>query len=380
MNKIISFFNTYTPVVPLYKDLCKESHLNKQLKLNFYSLSSDFRGSLLEKNLGKNSLNNIWSPKIFRKKKIILSIYYFFIGFFYLFKKSDLNVFLTQPPFFYLVGSYISNLKKTPYIIHVMDVYPDIIFKKKSNNFFYRIFYQILNYLALKSYRASKKVIVIGHCMHNVLLEKGVPNEKISLLTNWASIKTKTKNSNILKKKFKVMYSGNIGYAHDVETIIKSFPKLSNFKNLNFTFVGEGRSKKMIEHASSCYDNNFITLSDFKEDRKLSQSLSSANIHLISLKEGYEGLLVPSKVYNILACGRPVIFIGNKNSEIARLINDFDCGIIINNGDSEYFTNIIQDLSENSSKLLKMSNNALKASRSISMEVLPKKYLRILTE
>ncbi len=139
------------------------------------------------------------------------------------------------------------------------------------------------------------------------------------------------------------MYSGNLGAAHDVATFVEAALKLeSRAPEVVFVFVGEGVRKAEAERLANGLGN--VRFLPYQPREKLGESLGSADVHLVGLREGFEGLLVPSKVYGALACGRPVAFVGPVGCEVARLVREEDVGFEGRPGDSESLANWIEHL------------------------------------
>jgi len=137
---------------------------------------------------------------------------------------------------------------------------------------------------------------------------------------------------------FLVGYSGNLGRAHDVDTILGAVRMLPDVR---FVFTGGGAKLDAVKNAGA----NNIEIRPYAPREQLSESLSSVDVHLVSLLPRLEGLIVPSKFYGVLAAGRPVIFIGARDGELARIIEEHRCGMVVEN--SEQLVNAIRELEAN---------------------------------
>ena len=129
-----------------------------------------------------------------------------------------------------------------------------------------------------------------------------------------------------LDKKFVVGYSGNMGRAHDFDTLIGAMKRLREEENIVFLFIGGGAGKNSLEVAVKQFNLDNCIFKPYQKRTNLSESLSVPDVHFVSLNPGLEGLIVPSKIYGIIAAGRPSIFVGDLNGEIARMLNKFNCG------------------------------------------------------
>ncbi len=163
---------------------------------------------------------------------------------------------------------------------------------------------------------------------------------------NWAdaALHPVPRESNVLRQEwqlgdsFVVAYSGNLGRAHDVATIASTMQALAGDPSIRFLIIGGGAKQKQLEGLPS------VQFRPYQPRDVLSESLSAADAHLVSLQPPLEGLIVPSKFYGVLAAGRPVLYIGAHDSELARLTLDHGLGYVIAPGDSTALTAAIREL------------------------------------
>ena len=136
---------------------------------------------------------------------------------------------------------------------------------------------------------------------------------------------------------FVVGYSGNLGRAHEFETIMGAMRQLPEVR---FLFTGGGAQLEAVKRAASPN----ASFRPYAPREELSASLSAADAHLVSLKPALEGLVLPSKFYGVIAVGRPVIFVGARDGELARIIDEYRCGIVVEMGDVDGLTSAIRKL------------------------------------
>ena len=276
-------------------------------------------------------------------KRIINLFFYFlfaFCGGFTLKKRPDIVISLTDPPVISLLGILFSKIYKAKFIYYCNDIYPDIgIITGKLKNPFLNFLLQKSNML---SFTLADKIICIGESMKKRIIQKGIREDKISVIHNWVDTEKiyevkKEDNSFIneykLENKFIVMYSGNLGLTQNLEELLKVVQYFQNRTDIKFLFIGEGAYKKRL---MTFAQNSNLTNLDFlpyQPKEKLKFSLSAANIHLVPFQKGLTGVLVPSKIYGILACGKPFVAWVDKESEIYEIAHDFKCGITVPPGD-----------------------------------------------
>ncbi len=157
------------------------------------------------------------------------------------------------------------------------------------------------------------------------------------------------------------MYSGNIGLSQDLENIIHLADALKEQQEILFLLIGEGASKeKLVKMADSMELENIKFLS-YQEKEDLKFSLNAAHIHLVTLKKGMKGIIVPSKVYGIMAAGKPFIAAVDKGSEIDKIAKEFQCGIVSKPSSVEELRKAVLWAYKNKDKIREMGENGRKA-------------------
>ena len=182
------------------------------------------------------------------------------------------------------------------------------------------------------SLRRARVNVVLGE-----LMAGRVPNAVV--IHNWAAMKDGGRPVRQAGETpaLQVGYSGNLGRAHEVETIIGAIRALPGVR---FVFTGGGARLDEVRRIAAPN----VEIRPYVSREQLGESLSSADVHLVSLQPALEGLIVPSKFYGVLAVGRPVIFIGARDGELARIIEAHRCGIVVEAGDVDELVRAIQRL------------------------------------
>lgn len=321
-------------------------------------------------------IKRVWGtrfPKLRFLGKLFNQVTYAISLFFYLlfdFSKRPILV-LTNPPFLGAICAIQRVIGGKPFIYLAFDIYPDTAIKLgviKENGLISGLWDRINRFIL----KQSSAVIVLGRCMKKVILSKGkginsLP-EKIHVIHIWSDdrhihpadeIENPYTHKWNLDGKFVVSYSGNMGRVHDMETIMGAARELRDNQYIVFLFIGEGYKKQwMIDYArnwklANCQFHTYV------ERKEIGYSLSCANIGLVSLVSGQEGLSVPSKTFGILAAGVPVIAIMSANSEIALVVKENDCGIVVEPGDIQGLAEVIVRLCFDSELAENFKKNAL---------------------
>ncbi|MEA5553492.1 glycosyltransferase family 4 protein [Anabaena cylindrica UHCC 0172] len=299
------------------------------------------------------------------------------------------NVFLvTSAPPFLPIAAYLAHLCfRVSYVCLIYDLYPDIAIALGvvSKNHWLAGLWRELNKMI---WRRSKGLVVLSPDMKKRIVTI-CPEiaDKVSVIHSWGDpnlIVPISKENNWfakkhdLVKKFTVLYSGNMGRCHDIETILETAKQLKN-EPIQFVCIGSGaKRERCIEAVNKLGLNNFIFL-PYQDKQVLPYSLTACDLSLVSVEAGMENLVAPSKLYPALATGRPVAVICSKYSYLRQLIADGKCGISVENGDSVALAEFIRLL--NSDR--KLAELMGKASRqylqsNFTPQIIAEQYLRVL--
>lgn len=256
--------------------------------------------------------------------------------------RADIIVGFSTPPFIALLAVLVAKVRRGKSVYWAMDLYPDVpvasgMLKPRSP------LTRMLEALHRWVVRHADATVALGRCMRGRFLSKGLPEDKLHFIPVWSDesgvrpldrATNPLRNSWGLHSRFTVMYSGNFGLGHDSDTIKAAMLELKASPEVRFVFVGGGKRRAEIESFVKEHRLEAVKYYDYVPREQLAQSLCVGDVHLISLREGMEGLIVPSKLFGIMAAGRPAIFIGHPDSEIARVLVEHDAGIVVREADS----------------------------------------------
>jgi colanic acid biosynthesis glycosyl transferase WcaI len=258
-------------------------------------------------------------------------------------KKPDVVVSYTTPPFIAVVGLIARLVRSSRAVYWVMDLYPDVpvacgVMKERS------LLTRMFERLSRMLLRRSDVSVVLGRCMQERVLSKGIPAEKVKLIPVWADLsgisgverdRSPYREKWGLGDAFTVMYSGNFGIGHDATTICDAMLRLKDRDDIKWVFVGSGKRKKEVLAFIERHGLRNAQWREYVPREELGLSLAAADVHLISIKEGVEGLVVPSKLLGILAAGRASIYVGSPSAETARVLNESGAGVCVREGEGE---------------------------------------------
>ncbi|EPB9413393.1 glycosyltransferase family 4 protein [Clostridium perfringens] len=282
-----------------------------------------------------------------------------------LFKKNyDKILFVSNPPLVPFIGYLIKKLRGKNYIYLVHDIYPDVaeklgVIKKGS------IISKVMNYMNKKIYTNAERIIALGKDMKRVIADKGVDEEKIEIVTNWADSRVnyeKEVDKDFYKKyglenKFNILYTGNISKVHAIDTIVEVAKILKNEEDIMFTFVGDGNRKQDLIEIKEKEELRNIQLENYMFGEEYNNLLNCANLFITTLQQGIEGLGVPSKTYTYMSVAKPLIAIMSENSEIGSMVNQYNLGKQFNNKEYHKIAEFILELKNSNESYNEISKN-----------------------
>jgi len=262
--------------------------------------------------------------------------------------RTDFVVTMTDPPMLVVLGLVIKFFKRNRVIHWAQDVYPEVaeelgVLPRGS------AISNLLRRISTQSLVRGDAVVAIGRCMASRLTARGISYAKISIIPNWAPpIQSVDRANNPFRRahglegQFVVVYSGNMGLAHDFDTVLDAADSLRG-QRIVFLFIGEGPRRMEVEAAAHLRRIDNIRFLASQPADKLSESLSAGDAHLVTMRPNLCGLVVPSKIYGVLAAGRPCLFVGPADSEAARLLQETDSGFVVAPGQSAQLASEILD-------------------------------------
>jgi glycosyltransferase involved in cell wall biosynthesis len=257
-------------------------------------------------------------------------------------KNQDCLVVLSDPPLLSVVAALVRSVKPVKTVCWLQDVFPEVALR--AGILREGMVARLLRRIAQWSLRRMDRVVVIGRCMERHLLSEGLPPHTLVHIPNWADgrrIRPVPRHDNAflreqgLQNRFVVMYSGNHGVVHDFETIFALIRKTRYLPGVCFCFVGEGAWRSQLVETAQAEGWQHVVFLPYQPKAMLQSSLSAADVHLVSLRTEMEGLSIPSKIYGVLAAGRPVIFIGPSDSEPAAIVREGEFGYSVLPGDTQ---------------------------------------------
>jgi colanic acid biosynthesis glycosyl transferase WcaI len=269
-------------------------------------------------------------------------------------RPGDIIVAKTDPPMISLVGMLVARQRGAKLVNWLQDVYPEIAIEF-GVPFLIAPVRRFLFWLRDMSLRAATTNVVLGQLPAHLVSSRGVAPDRITIIHNWSDeddIVPVAHADNMLRQtwglsdKFVVGYSGNLGRTHEFLTMLSASERLRNNHRIVFLVIGAGHQNDSLtrEVKARGLDRSYVFV-PYQDAAVLKYSLGVPDVHWISLRPQFEGLIVPSKFYGIAAAGRPMISIGSKKGELGRLVEEHQCGFAVEECDVEALEGAITLLS-----------------------------------
>jgi colanic acid biosynthesis glycosyl transferase WcaI len=302
-------------------------------------------------------------------------------------KRPDLVVCMTDPPFIGSIARLVAARFRVPLLVVMQDVFPEIAVK--LGRLRSPLSVRLLRLLIDPSLRAADRVVVIGETMKRRVEEKGVSGERIRVIPNWSDVASvvplahdnEWARRHRLTRRFVVMHSGNIGHAQNLDALVRASTFLRDLDDTKIVIIGTGARRAQLIGLARTLEADQVEIHPYQERAILSQSLSTADVHVVGLARGLAGYVVPSRLYGILAAGRPVIAATDPESETAQIVAEVGCGVLVPPGNAFALARAIRAAHDGEYDLAEMGRRArayaeAEADRSIAV----RRYLGVLAE
>jgi colanic acid biosynthesis glycosyl transferase WcaI len=252
--------------------------------------------------------------------------------------KPDVVLTLTAPPGLAWIGWLVQRIRGCRHVAWEMDVYPDVAIALGIPVAAWTS--RMLDFPR----RRANTVIALGPCMRTRLLQHRIAEDRIVVAENWADGQVIMPLPFPEQRPLRILYSGNLGLVHEVATIRAVMERLANSPDFLFIFAGGGMARRDL--VDFCRERGIgnVSFPGYAPLQDLGGSLAEGHVGLITQKQSTVGAVVPSKIYGLMAAGRPVLFIGPAAATPALLIQRFDCGWHFDCGDDDGVKSLLMRL------------------------------------
>ena len=268
-------------------------------------------------------------------------------------RRPDLVLCMTDPPIVGDIGLVVARRFGVPLLVISQDVFPEIAERvKRLEN---RAVLGALRRLVALYLERADRVVAIGETMKLRLEQKGAPAERVTVIPNWVDTtelvpqprRNAWSGEQGVDDAFVVMHSGNVGHAQDLDTLVRAATFLRDLEQLQIMVIGFGaRHAELMRLAERLEVAGAVRFLGYQPRARLGLSLGAADLHYVGLARGLSGFVVPSRLYGILAVGRPVLVSADADSETVKLVEEVGCGIVLPPGRPELVAGVIRDVVE----------------------------------
>jgi colanic acid biosynthesis glycosyl transferase WcaI len=282
-----------------------------------------------------------------------------------IFLRCDVVLGMTDPPFEGIVAAFVALLKGKPFVYNIRDLYPDMAVGGAivDAGLFTRV-WETLHRWAL---RRATRVVVLGEDMRARVVAKGVKAERVAVVRDGAELckageagTEAAVDAEVVRTirsdfKFVLLHAGNLGFYGAWETLVATARILAD-EGIGLVFVGDGARRKQIEAAAAGCDN--VRFLPFFPASKIASVLAAPHLHVVTIKRGLEGVIVPSKIYGILAAGKPILAVASQETDVANIGEARGFAISADPDDASHVASAVRQIFRDPGLLRKMGEAA----------------------
>ena len=305
--------------------------------------------------------------------------------------KSTPILLFSNPPIGMWAVRVVHALRGTPYAVMVHDIFPDVLVRKKvakESGSIVRCWRQLNRW----GYRSAAVVMTLGVHMSKALRRHDVTPEvsdEIVVIPPWADdriIQPYDKQENDFAtehgqtEKLTCMYSGNMGLGHDLESMCEAALEFEGRKDIGFMFIGAGPKWEFVNEFQRKHSLKNTIVLGWQPEEVVPHSLATADIGMVSLERELSGLAVPSKAFYFLAANVPLIAVCDQSTELADLVREYECGVVVPPGNPEMMVEAIERVSNDRNLLKKWKSGAMSAMRDHRREAATRRFAEVLCQ
>jgi colanic acid biosynthesis glycosyl transferase WcaI len=356
--------------------LCGRPSYDPEERHPFYLLRRERRGSILAERVGSTTFDRRSMPG-----RVLNYLSYALLAIpRALMVRADVVLAMTDPPFEGIVGAFVAWLKRRPFVYNIRDLYPEMAVEGKIvRPAGWLRFWERLHRWAL---RRAARVIVLGEDTRERIIAKGIDPKRVVVVRDGARwpASIPQRDHAVIDEirsgyRFVVMHAGNLGFYGAWDTLIKA-AHMMNGDGVGFVFVGDGAMRPQVEESANACDA--VRFLPFRPPDQVPYVLAAGDLHLVTIRRGLEGVVVPSKLYPILAAGRPVLALAPDESDVARVIRRSGCGIVADPDDPAAVAAAVQALARNPERVAEMSRRAVAVAPQFSLKGELRRFCEVL--
>lgn len=303
-------------------------------------------------------------------------------------RRPDVVMSLTDPPILGLAALAWARRWRVPFVFLCQDIFPEVA--RLLEDFRSPAVERVLERVNRVLVRQATRVVALGETMKERLVTlRGADPAKVAVIHNWAdraalgggARESAFAREHGLVDRFIVMHAGNLGLSQGLESLVEAAARLSaDCPNLEVVFVGDGAKRGVLERRARDVGVRNVRFLPFLPRERMRESYGAADLFVISLKAGLAGFIVPSKLYAILAAGKPYVAAVEEESEVAAITRQHNCGLLAPPGDAGALADRLRTLYHDRALLGQLAVNAWNASAAFDRPVAVGAYHDLLSE
>lgn len=301
-------------------------------------------------------------------------------------RRGDVIVAMTDPPLLGMVAALIAEIRGARVVHWIQDIYPEVAVAVTGHRWL-----SWIRPARNAAWQNAERCVVLGAEMAEVAADARVPRTRIAAIPNWPpaglapvpptdSSVLALRRTWDLDRKFVVGYSGNLGRVHDLGPVVNAAATLASDSRITFVLIGTGAQSVTIADEVRRRALTNVRFFPPQPRDQLAVTLGAADVHLVTLRPGCERYVFPSKLYGIAAVGRPVLFIGPLDCELARLVRTHELGLVVDRDDPAAIASAVRLLVADPDYRGKLSTNAARFGAAHRVEVAVDRWQRLLGE
>ncbi|MFZ0736563.1 MAG: glycosyltransferase family 4 protein [Candidatus Acidiferrales bacterium] len=284
--------------------------------------------------------------------------------------RADVILAMTDPPVAGIAGALVSRLAGRPFVYNIRDLYPDMAVGGDIVRA--GVLVRSWENLHRRALRHATRVIVLGDDMRERILSKGVLAERVEVVRDGTELPESLADPQHPVAReirsgfpFVAIHAGNLGFYGAWDTLLKA-AKLLEDTGMGLVFVGEGANRERLQQAARGSTN--VRFLPFRPANEIPYVMAAGDTHIVTVKRGLEGVVVPSKLFSILAAGRPVLAIAPEGCDASRIVRESGSGLAADPDDPAAVARVIRELRTYPDRLIEMGRCARETA---------KKYARV---
>ncbi len=296
--------------------------------------------------------------------------------------RADVILAMTDPPVEGIAGAFVAQLKRRPFVYNIRDMYPDMALGGGIVGD--RGWVRLWEKMHRRALRRAQRVIVLGDDMRDRILRKGIEPQRVVVVRDGTIIPDAfAEQSHPIAQeirsgfKFAAIHAGNLGFYGAWDTLLRA-AKLLEGENIGLIFVGEGANRVRLQLAAQGSAN--VRFLPFRPAAEIPLVMAAGDVHIICVRRGLEGVVVPSKLYSVLAAGRPVLAVAAEESDVVRIVRESRCGLTADPDDPASVAAALRKMRDDPRELANMGQRAREAAMNYARVNELKRFLEVIEE